>query len=147
MKKLPYHEIINLKEERIEYAKLCNGKSKKFKLYTEWEYHIKGLLEDFCTPQDLYNFKRYCINAARSQEKAPEMFLAYVGLLFPIYLDTIWEGMPQILTFLGFGGILIHALILSKKLSKESWFFQDIIDIIDMLENSEEQKKRVRVTQ
>ena len=84
MKKIPYLEIINLKEERNEYARLCNGKSKKFKLYTEWEDHIKELLTDFHTPQDLYNFKRYCINADRSQEKAPEMFIAYIGLLIPL---------------------------------------------------------------
>ena len=51
MKKPPYHEIINLKEERNEYAKLCSGKSKKFKLYTEWEAHIKELLADSALPR------------------------------------------------------------------------------------------------
>ena len=29
MRHPPYHEIINIKEERKEYARLCNGKSKK----------------------------------------------------------------------------------------------------------------------
>ena len=56
MRHPPYHEIINIKEECKEYARLCNGKSNKFKLYTEWEDHIKGLLSDFRSPKDLYNF-------------------------------------------------------------------------------------------
>jgi hypothetical protein len=134
MKKPPYHEIINLKEERNEYAKLCSGKSKKFKLYTEWEAHIKELLADFRTPQDLYNFKRYCINADRSQEKAPEMFIAYIGLLIPLYVDTMFKGIPAFLTLFCFVGILVYALVQNKKLAKESCFFRDMIDIIDEIE-------------
>ena len=134
MKKHPYHEIINLKEERNEYAKLCSGKSKKFKLYTEWVAHIKELLTDFRTPQDLYNFKRYCINAARSQEKAPEMFIAYIGLLIPLYLDTFWDGMPVILAPIFLVAILAYAIIQNKKLARESCFFKDIIDIIESME-------------
>ena len=134
MKKPPYHEIINLKEERNEYARLCNGKSKKFKLYTEWEDHIKALLAGFRTPQDLYNFKRYCINAARAQEKAPEMFIAYIGLLIPLYVDTMFKGIPAFLTLFCFAGILIYALVQNKKLAKESYFFKDIIDVIESLE-------------
>ena len=138
MKKPPYHEIINLKEERKEYARLCNGKSKKFKLYTEWEDHIKALLADFRTPQDLYNFKRYCINAARAQEKAPEMYVAYICLLIPLYLDTFWDGMPVILAPIFLVAILAYAIILNKRLAKESCFYRDIVDIIDVMENSEE---------
>ena len=138
MKKPPYHEIINLKEERNEYAKLCSGKSKKFKLYTEWEDHIKALLAGFRTPQDLYNFKRYCINAARAQEKAPEMYVAYIGLLIPLYLDTFWDGMPVILAPIFLVAILAYAIIQNKKLARESCFFKDIVDIIDVMENSEE---------
>lgn len=134
MKKIPYQEVINLKEERKEYARLCSGKSKKFKLYTEWEAHIKELLADFCTPQDLYNFKRYCINTDRSQEKAPEMFIAYIGLLIPLYLDAIWEGMPALITLFFLVGILTYAIIQNKKLAKESCFFKDLIDIIEMIE-------------
>lgn len=140
MKKIPYQEIINLKEERKEYARLCSGKSKKFKLYTEWEAHIKELLADFRTPQDLYNFKRYCINTDRSQEKAPEMFIAYISLLIPLYVDTLFKGIPAFLTLFCFAGILIYALVQNKKLAKESCFFKDIVDIIDVMENSEEQK-------
>ena len=134
MKKPPYHEIINLKEERKEYARLCNGKSKKFKLYTEWEDHIKALLADFRTPQDLYNFKRYCINAARAQEKAPEMYVAYICLLIPLYLDTFWDGMPVILAPIFLVAILAYAIIQNKKLARESCFFKDIIDVIESLE-------------
>ena len=134
MKKPPYHEIINIKEERKEYARLCNGKSKKFTLYTEWENHIKELLSDFSTPQDLYNFKHYCMNADRAQEKAPDMHLAYIGLLIPLYVDTIFDGMPAILTLTLVVILLICVIIQSKKLAKESCFFKDVINIIESIE-------------
>lgn len=135
MKKPPYHEIINIKEERKEYARLCNGKSKKFTLYTEWESHIKEMLADFSTPQDLYNFKRYCMNADRSQEKAPDIHLAYIGLLIPLYVDTIFDGMPAILTLALVVILLICVIIQSKKLAKESCFFKDVINIIESIED------------
>ena len=120
MKKPPYHEIINIKEERKEYARLCNGKSKKFTLYTEWENHIKELLSDFSTPQDLYNFKHYCMNADRAQEKAPDMHLAYIGLLIPLYLETIWDQIPAILTMILVMILFAYVIIQNKKLAKES---------------------------
>lgn len=134
MKKPPYHEIINIKEERKEYARLCNGKSKKFTLYTEWENHIKELLSDFSTPQDLYNFKHYCMNANRAQEKAPDMHLAYIGLLIPLYLDTIWDQMPAMLTLTLVVILLVFVIMQNKKLAKESCFFKDIIDIIEKMD-------------
>lgn len=134
MKKLPYHEIINIKEERKEYARLCNGKSKRFTLYTEWEEHIKELLSRFSSPRDLYNFKHYCMNADRVQEKTPDMHLAYVGLLIPLYLDTVFDEMPAILTLVLAGILLIYVIIQNKKIAKESCFFKDIIDIIEELE-------------
>ena len=138
MKKPPYHEIINIKEERKEYARLCNGKSKKFTLYTEWENHIRELLSDFSTPQDLYNFKHYCMNADRAQEKAPDMHLAYISLLIPLYLDTIWDQMPAILTMILVVILFAYVIIQNKKLAKESCFFKDIIDIIEKLDEEGE---------
>ena len=134
MKNPPYKEIIDLNAERKEYSRLCNGKSRIFKVYTEWEDYIKRLLSGFNSPKDMYNFKHYCINAARAQEKAPEMFLAYIGLMIPLYLDAIWEGMPAFITLFFLVGILAYAIIQNKKLAKESCFFKDIIDIIEMIE-------------
>lgn len=125
MKKPPYHEIINIKEERKEYARLCNGKSKKFTLYKEWENHIRELLSSFSTPQDLYNFKHYCMNADRAQEKAPDMHLAYISLLIPLYLDTIGDQMPAILTIILVVILFAYIIIQNKKLAKESCFFKN----------------------
>ena len=137
MRHPPYHEIINIKEECKEYARLCNGKSNKFKLYTEWEDHIKGLLSDFRSPKDLYNFKRYCLNADRTQEKAPDMFFAYIGMLLPIYIDTIWKDTPALLTVACFVGVFIYAIVQNKKLARESCFFKDIVEIIEKLESDQ----------
>lgn len=68
------------------------------------------------------------------KKKAPEMFLAYIGLMIPLYLDAIWEGMPAFITLFFLVGILAYAIIQNKKLAKESCFFKDIIDIIEMIE-------------
>ena len=92
------------------------------------------MLADFSTPQDLYNFKHYCMNADRSQEKAPDMHLAYIGLLIPLYVDTIFDGMPAILTLTLVVILLICVIIQSKKLAKESCFFKDVINIIESIE-------------
>ena len=121
MKNLPYHEIIDIKEERKEYVRLCNRKSKRFTLYIEWEEHIKELLSRFSCPQDLYDFKHYCMNADRVQEKTPDMHLAYVGLLVPLYLDTVFDEMPAILTLSLVGILLIYVII--QKNSKGKLLF------------------------
>lgn len=142
MKKQPYEEYINILEERKEYALLCDGKSKKFTRYTEWEEHIKSLISDFRSSEDLYNFKRYCLNAARAQEKAPDMFLSYIGLLIPIYLDALFEGIPALVTLFLFLGIISYIIIQNKKLTKESFFFKDIIEIIEEVEQNKNADKK-----
>ena len=62
------------------------------------------------------------------------MFKAYIGLLIPLYLDTFWDGMSVILAPIFLVAILAYAIIQNKKLAKESCFFKDIIDIIEMIE-------------
>ena len=137
-KKAPYSGIINIQEEYKEYSRFCGGKSKKFTVYTEWEAHIKELLTGFETPQELYNFKHYCINADRAQAKAPEMYTAYVALLIPLYLDIFWEGMPAYLAIILLFGAAFLAMILNKKLAKDSHFFEDVISIIESVEKEKE---------
>lgn len=136
MKKYPYKEVIDLKEERKEFALLWSGKSKKYEQYSDWENHIKEQLSCFSSSQELYNFKHYCINVSRSQEKAPDMYLSYVGLLIPIYLDTIFDGMPKLLTLLLFIAVLFYAIVQNKKMATESYVFRDIISIIDKAEGT-----------
>ncbi len=135
MKHPPYHEIINIKEERKEYDRLCSGRSKKFRFYSEWEDHIKSLLSDFGSPKDLYNFKRYCINFDRTQAKTPEMYYAYIGMLLPIYIDKIWKDMPTYFTIVCFVLIVGYTIIQNKKLARESCFFKDVVEIIEELES------------
>lgn len=136
MKKPPYHEIIDLKAEQKEYSRLCSGKSENFTLYSEWEDHIKGLLANFGSPKDLNNFKHYCINRARSQEKGPEVFWCVMALLIPVYLDTVWNGMPWPVTLTLVVALIIVAMHRSKKVAGESCFFTDIIEVIESIEET-----------
>lgn len=137
-KKAPYHGIIDINKEYKEYGRFCRGKSEKFTVYTEWETHIKDLLATFESPQDLYDFKHYCINADRTQAKAPEMYTAYIALLIPLYLDIFWKDMPVHLSIILLFGVVLFAMLASKKLTRESHFFEDVINIIESVEKEKE---------
>ena len=106
MKDSPYNSILNFKTEQKEYALLCKGKSKKYKLYTDWEEHIIECISKFKDEKDLYNFKRYCLNRERTSSKMPEMFATYIGLLITIYLDRLIDGLPLLVWLLFFVGIV-----------------------------------------
>ena len=134
MKKAPYKEIIDMKAEQKEYALLCEGKSKKFKVYSEWEDHIKDLLAKFHTLKDLYNFKHYCVNASRAHEKTPDMYIVCISLFIPLYLDTFFMDLPTIIAPLVFLVLVAHIVIQNKKLTKESCFYKDIIEIAEKIE-------------
>ena len=134
MKIQPFSDIIDLNEERKEYALFCKGKSEKFALFSEWESHIKSMLANIGSSEDLYNLKHYCIIAARVEEKAPEMYVAYIGLLLSLYLSTILDGLPMFLAFVLTAGVLIYAISHNKALALESGFYKDLIAIIESTE-------------
>ena len=131
MKDSPYNSILNFKIEQKEYALLCKGKSKKYKLYTDWEEHIIERISKFKDEKDLYNFKRYCMNRERTSSKMPEMFATYIGLLITIYLDRLTDGLPLLVWLLVFVGIVSWTIIQHKMVIRESYFFKDLIDIIE----------------
>ena len=131
MKDSPYNSILNFKIEQKEYALLCKGKSKKYKLYTDWEEHIIECISKFKDEKDLYNFKRYCMNRERTSSKMPEMFATYIGLLITIYLDRLTDGLPLFVWLLIFVGIVSWTIIQHKMVIRESYFFKDLIDIIE----------------
>lgn len=56
--------------------------------------------------------------------------------MIPLYLDAIWEGMPAFITLFFLVGILAYAIIQNKKLAKESCFFKDLFDIIEIIEKN-----------
>lgn len=134
MKKQPYQEIINLREEQKEYGRLCRRKSKKYKYYTDWETHIRGRLLSFKEAQDLYNFKRYCINMDRSAQKAPEMYMSYILLLIPLYINAYFAELPSLILIIAALGIMLYAIAHNKRIIQESCLFHDIIEIIEKIE-------------
>lgn len=134
-KNQPYIEVVDLRSERKEYLKLCNGKSGKFKSYTDWQNYISSLLKKFSSLDDLYNFKRYCINQDRIFSNSPELFGSYVILLITLILDELFYGIPiWALAFMflasAWWGIKQH-----KEVIKESCFFRDVIEIVEKIED------------
>lgn len=138
MKKTPYIEIVDMEAERNEYSLLCRGKSKKYSLYSDWEEHMTECLSRFETYKDLYNFKRFCINSERTSTKAPDMFISYVALLLTVCLDILFEGLNSWLLVIMLLALLAYTIYQNKILIRESFFYQDVIEIIDKLEGTYE---------
>lgn len=134
MKKSPFSSIIDLNSEQKEYDRLCKYKSKKYKLYTEWEEHIAHCLSKFNTEKDLYNFKRYCMNRERTSSKIPEMFVIYITLLIPLYVEKMTDGFPPIMPICVALFIVCYSIIYYKRIILESYFFKDLIEIIERQE-------------
>ena len=135
MEKMPYSEIINVVDEQKEYSLLCQGKSKKYTCYTEWETHIEECLSRFKTSEDLYNFKRYCRNIERTSARAPESVTTYIALLIPILVEIVFEEIPWWAILIWFVGTVAYTMKQSKVLIRESYFYTDIIEIIEKIEN------------
>ena len=137
MKKAYYSEIIDLVEEQKEYSRLCQGKSKKYKQYTDWEEHIEACLSNLNTEKDLYNFKRYCKNAERTSSRMPEFYVTYILLLVTVYIDKVFTDIPWYLWLIPFVGLLIYVIVQHKKVVKDSYFFTDILEIIERIEQQD----------
>lgn len=130
-----YYEIMDLHKEQKQYRKLCNGKSKKFKYYSDWEDYIVSCLAKFGSPKDLYNFKHYCMNEERTSKKIPGLYVNYMAVLFTLcinqYLDDGW--------IVCMAGLFIWALFLilgSDKYRKNNLFYRDLVSIIEKVEEN-----------
>lgn len=107
----PYAEIIDLKVELSEYKKLCKGKSKKFKKYSDWKEHIVGLLSKIDNDRDLVDFKHYCINIQRPSIGQGNLFVQLILVLMSIYLAFI--SVPYKEAFLIFSFMILTTLIVT----------------------------------
>ena len=136
-KKQPYVEIIDLKKEQKEYAKLCRGKSAAYKNYTSWEMHIVEMLEQFPSRDDLYNFKRYCMNQDRIFSKSPELFGSYVILVFTLILEKMNPYLPILGIAICIFYFAWYGIKKQKNVIVESCFFKDIIEIIEKMEKEQ----------
>lgn len=136
-KQQPYKEIIYLREEREEYVRLCNGKSTKYKYFTDWEAHIRERLLLIKDPQDLYNFKRYCMNVDRKARIAPEMFMSYFLLLIPLYIDAFFEGFPALIKMIVAISSIIFVIAQNIKMKQECYISHDILEIIEKIEKEQ----------
>lgn len=82
----------------------------------------------------MYNVKRYCANKARTFSKSPELFITYITFMLALLLDNIFEGVPVIITIFALLGVVCYSIIENKKLIKESYFFEDVLEIIEKIE-------------
>ena len=141
MKKTPYNEIIDVVKEQKEYSLLCQAKSKKYVRYTDWENHIEMCLYEFPTPQDLYNFKRYCKNRERTSARAPETLAVYIALLIPFLIDVFEKDIPGWLMLIWFLVVAGYSIWKNNVIIKESYFYTDVIEIIEKVEDTRNTSK------
>lgn len=143
MKNKPYSEIMNFNVERKEYVRLCECKSKKYKLYSDWKQHIEECVRKISELDKLEDFKHYCISRKRTTSRTPELFGIYIGLLISYAtanIPSIFEPQShRIALFLFFFVALVLCLFYTvkqhKKVIYESSFFEDILEIVDELVN------------
>lgn len=132
-------KFIDLKTERKEYIRFILGKSKKHHSFAEWDTHIKSLLATIESSTDMYNFKRYCMDRARSKEDSTQISWGYLGLSFPLILMFSTEsdriGIKGIILMLFLMIVLFYITSIEKKNTQEKHFYEDVLNIIVQLED------------
>ena len=130
-----YYEIMDLRKEQKQYIKLCNGRSKKFKYYSDWEDYIVSCLAKFGSPKDLYNFKHFCMNAERTNKQIPDLFVNYLIIAISICINLnlphgwiAWVFALPLWTF--------FLILGSDKYRKENLFYRDLVSIIEKVEEN-----------
>lgn len=140
-KNQPYKEIIYLHEERKEYVRLCNGKSTKYKYFTDWEAHIRERLLLIKDTRELYNFKRYCMNVDRGAQIAPKFFMSFISLLIPLYINVYLDALPGELSIfimsIALACVIVPVIKFIFKLNQECCLAHDILEIIEKMENEQ----------
>lgn len=134
MKNYPYKEIFDLRKERKEYSRLCGGKSKKYRYYTDWEEHMLGCLSNIQAENGLTNFKKYCRNIERTSVRASDLIGTYIALLIPLIIDKMFKDIPGWLILVWFIIVTVYVLRTNKRMIREGYFYTDIIEIIEKME-------------
>lgn len=134
MRNSPYKEIFDWKKERKEYSRLCRGKSKKYRYYTDWEEHMLGCLSNIQAENGLTNFKKYCRNIERTSVRASDLIGTYIALLIPLIIDKMFKDIPGWLILVWFTFVTVYVLRTNKRMIREGYFYTDIIEIIEKME-------------
>ncbi len=134
MKYNPYQEIFDFTIELKEYKKLCRGRSKKYKYFSDWKEYIVSCLEKFDTKKDIDNFKHYCINAERTGRMIPDLYINYIILFITICIDRYVKELNWIVWLVIFILTLVFIILGSDFYNKDNYFYKDIVDIIEETE-------------
>lgn len=137
MQQKDFIELIDLKAEYQEYMRFLSGKSQKYHTFSDWDTHIKSLLDNIDTSIDLYNLKRYCNHMVRSNDDTSQIFWGYIGLSFPLTLAFSTEeeltGFKGIITMIALMAFLTYIMIVSKRNAKRKHFYEDMLRVIDQI--------------
>ena len=135
-----FDDVFHLEEEQREYQLFCKGQSKKYQVYSEWEAHISEVLMRLDSKEKLYNFKRFCISNNRVQARASDMYVNAVGVLLSAFAGSVITTQPLvgILTLVAVIAFLGVLIVQNKRIIKESYFFEDVLKVIEKIEKSKE---------
>ena len=70
----------------------------------------------------------------RSAQKAPEIYMSYILLLIPLYINAYFAELPSLILIIAALGIMLYAIAHNKRIIQESCLFHDIIEIIEKIE-------------
>ncbi len=134
MKNNPYGEFINFQEEMKEYKRLCRGRSKKYKFYSEWEEHMGELISPICDQKRLKDFKRFLINRERITEGAAPLYIQFVLLFIAVWLDK--DDSLSVFSLIALCSFAILITMLQEHwLKLENTFYKDVLEIVEEVSN------------
>ena len=130
-----YLDIMDEDEELKIYKKICKGKNKEIKYYTQWRDHILEKILN-ASPERICNFKRYCYYRMRHVKISVTLYLQICISFLSVYvtiaiLDIIDVERKLIFTMACFltATIILVRYVFCDYQKRE--FYEDIIEIID----------------
>lgn len=135
MKKSPYGDVIDFKEEQKEYSRLGRGTSQKYANHSEWEAHIRECVCSIKKPGDLYNFKKHCQKKGRVIRQTTSSFVSYIVLFITFLLDKVFKDIPEWALMIWLTAVILFVVKKEIDVIRESYFYTDIIEVVEKMQN------------
>ena len=145
------NEIMDIDNELKDYKKYYRGRSEKYHCYTEWEEHIKEILQPLKSEKDFENYRRYINNKYRKENvfkslNIPILASVFLGAFTTYCLNIILTILTQnmshnghslffsaavgIVSFaLGFATFVVMSYFFRNNMKIH--FYEDILEIVD----------------
>ena len=147
----PYSEIIKVDEAFEDYKKLCEGKSTKYKTYTDWKKAIEEKFRKLDSEEKRENFKHFLIYKIRESSNINGYFIPVMTCFLSFLLGNIRLILPDaddnkigkmLFSIIAFVVTIIGAfdcfkeMVNNKKETNLNYcFYSDLLDVLEPTNN------------